>query len=254
MPREAPTVDQIGSCKLAIKVNTPSDSQARNLAKQPNANNGTNGRIYNAIEKWYNEKLAIDGTPFLGGKLNEKFTSGGSMDHVWEKSNVRDFLAFSLRCDFDYDKLLALFFPCSGKNLLQKIYEELPSMDSNNVQAGFSATNKNLNGMKVWMFSQGYSESRFDRIYNTNEKILGGLERQATLFNLFYTDPGIQSMHDQAINCIYQAFSRLNNYIAKTKIQCANKRGDLFRKFATSFRDWYGELLSKKSMRGPPVK
>ena len=97
------------------------------LNNQPNGNNGVNGKIYNAIEKWYVENLADDGTPFSGVKVDNAFnsvTSPGRTDHVWEKSNVGDFLASLLGSDFDCDDLNALFSPsCSGTNLLQRIFD-----------------------------------------------------------------------------------------------------------------------------------
>ena len=130
MPREAPVVSRIGSCALATNVNIPSFSgysAAMKLNNQPNGNNGANGKIYNAIEKWYVENLANDGTPFSGVKVDNAFnsvTSPGRTDHVWEKSNVGDFLASLLGSDFDRDDLNALFSPsCSGTNLLQRIFD-----------------------------------------------------------------------------------------------------------------------------------
>ncbi len=250
VPWEAPVVSRIGSCPLVINVNIPSFSgysAAMRLNNNPNAQNGAHGRIYNAIEKWYVENLATDGTPFLGGKIDNAFkpvTGPGSTDHVWEKFNVGDFLASLLGSDFDCDDLNALFsLSCSGTNLLQRIFDQLPSMDPKNMQIGFAAMNGNLNGMKGWMFSQGYSESRFNNIYNTNDKIIQGLERQAIIFNLFNFDSGIQSMHDQTNNRIYQAFLELDKYISTNKIQRANRRGDLIKQFGPAFKAWYGQLL-----------
>ena len=254
VPR-VPPVSRIGSCTLAINVNIPSFSgysAAMRLNNQPNGNNGANGRIYNAIEKWYIENLANDGTPFSGVKVDNAFnpvTGPGSTDHVWEKSNVGDFLASSLGNDFDCDDLNALFsLSCSGTNLLQRIFDQLPSMDPGNIQTGFAAMNKNLNGMKGWMFSQGYSDSRFNNIYNTNEKIIQGLERQVIIFNLFNSDNGIQSLHDQTNNRIYQAFLGLDNYILRNNIQRANRRGDLTKQFGPAFKAWYGQLLSNTGL------
>ena len=164
-------------------------------------------------------------------------TAPGSTDHVWEKSNVGDFLASSLGSDFDCDDLNALFsLSCSGTNLLQRIFDQLPSMDPKNIQTGFAAMNRNLNGMKGWMFSQGYSDGRFNNIYGTNEQIVQGLERQAIIFNLFNSDSGIQLMHDQTNNRIYQAFLGLDNYISTNKIQRANSRGDLTKQFGPAFK------------------
>ena len=91
-------------------------------------------------------------------------------------------------------------------------------MDPKNIQTGFAAMNRNLNRMKGWMFSQGYLDGRFNKIYRTNEKIVQGLERQAIIFNLFRSDSGIWSMHDQTNNPIYQAFLGLDNYISTNKI------------------------------------
>ena len=117
-------------------------------------------------------------------------------------------------------------------------------MDPKNIQTGFAAMNRNLNGMKGWMFSQGYLDGRFNNIYGTNEKIVQGLERQAIIFNLFSSDSGIQSMHDQTNNRIYQAFLGLDNYISTNKIQRANSRGDITKQFGPAFKAWYGQLLS----------
>ena len=95
VPREAPVVSRIGSCALATNVNIPSFSgysAAMKLNNQTNGNNGANGKIYNAIEKWYVENLANDGTPFSGVKVDNAFnsvTSPGSTDHVWEVQSRR---------------------------------------------------------------------------------------------------------------------------------------------------------------------
>lgn len=256
VPREIPIIKEIGSCALPASVNIPlylSYSGAMNMNKQPNANNKANGKMYNAIEKWYAENLAIDGVPFLGVKMDNGFkpaTGPGSIDHVWEKSNVGDFLKSSMDSDFDCDDLRELFFPsCPGIDILQRIFDQLPSMDPKNIQTGFAAMNRNLNGMKGWMFLQGFSKDgfssdRFKNIYNTNEKTLQALERQAIIFNFFNTDEGIQSMHDQTNNRIYQAFLGLDKYISTKKIQRASERGDLTKKFGPLYKAWYEKLLS----------
>ena len=215
-----------------------------NLNKQRNANGGANGRIYDAIEKWYAENLAINGNPFSGSKIENTFSSvtgPGSIDHVWEKSNVGDFLASLLGTDFDCDDMNSLFSSCGVK--LQKIFDQLPSMDPKNVQPGFAAMNQNLNGMKGWMFSQGFSATKFGQIYSSDEKILQGLERQAIIFDWFNSDSGIQSMHDETNNRIYGAFLALDDYISANKVQRANGRGDLAQKFGPAFKTWYGQLL-----------
>ncbi|KAL8695595.1 MAG: hypothetical protein Q9224_003316, partial [Gallowayella concinna] len=246
--REAPVISTIGTCKLANQVKIPLFSiyaQAMNLNKQPNANSGANGKIYNAIEKWYAENLAINGSPFLGAKLENAFSGPnlpGSIDHVWEKSNVADFLASLLGSDFDCDDMNILF-SCDVK--LQTIYDQLPSMDPKNVQSGFAAMNRNLNGMKGWMFSQGFSVAKFHQIYNSDDKVIQGLERQAIIFDWFNSDGGIQSMHDQTNNRVYGAFLALDDYVSKNKVQRANGRGDLTQKFGPTFKTWYGELLDK---------
>lgn len=251
VPRDAPIVSTIGSCPLATNVNIPPYSSykaAMNLNKQPNTNNGANGQIYNAIEKWYIENLAVDGTAFSGVKTNENFdtvTNPMSTEHVWEKSNIGDFLADLLTSELDCDDLNELFFSsCSGTNLLQRIFNQLPSMDPKNIQTGFAAMNQYLNGMKGWMFSQRYSDPLFNRLYKTNEQIIQGLQRQAIIFNLFNTDSGIQSMHDQTNNRVYQAFLGLDNYISTNKIQRAKSRGDYTLQFGPAFKAWYGQLLS----------
>lgn len=244
--RDAPEVGTVGTCKLTNAVKIPlflSFRQAMNLNKQPN--NGANGRIYNAIEKWYAENLAIDGSPFLGVKLDNTFsaaTGPGSTDHVWEKSNIADFLSSLLGSDFDCDDLNALFSSCGIG--LQTIYNQLPSMDSRNVQTGFAFMNRNLNGMKGWMFSQGFAERKFNDIYNLDGKIIQGLQRQAIIFNLFNTDNGIQSMHDQTNNRVYSIFLALDDYISTNKVQRANGRGDLTQRFGPTFRRWYEQLLT----------
>ena len=244
--REAPVISTIGSCNLANQVKIPlfsSYSQAMNLNKQPNANGGANGRIYNAIEKWYAEKLAIDGSDFQGVKLDSPFSGldlPGSIDHVWEKSNVADFLSSLLGSDFDCDDMNTLF-SCGVS--LQTIFDQLPSMDPKNVQTGFAAMNRNLNGMKGWMFSQGFSVPKFQSIYNTDEKVVQGLERQAIIFDWFNSDSGIQAMHDQTNNRMYGAFLALDDYISTNKVQRANGRGDLTQQFGPTFKTWYGQLL-----------
>ncbi|KAL8679761.1 MAG: hypothetical protein Q9186_003977 [Xanthomendoza sp. 1 TL-2023] len=246
--REAPVISTIGTSKLANQVKIPlfsSYAQAMNLNKQPNANGGANGKIYNAIEKWYAENLAINGSPFLGAKLENAFNGPnlpGSIDHVWEKSNVADFLASLLGSDFDCDDMNILF-SCDVK--LQTIYDQLPSMDPKNVQSGFAAMNRNLNGMKGWMFSQGFSVAKFHQIYNSDDKVIQGLERQAIIFDWFNSDGGIQSMHDQTNNRVYGAFLALDDYVSKNKVQRANGRGDLTQQFGPTFKTWYGELLDK---------
>ncbi|KAI4120816.1 MAG: hypothetical protein LQ338_006748, partial [Usnochroma carphineum] len=245
--REAPVISTIGTCKLTNPVKIPlysSFGSAMKLGEQRNGNRGANGRIYDVIEKWYAENLAVDGTPFLGAKLDNTFnsTGPGSIDHVWEKSNVGDFLGSSLGSDFDCDDMNSLFFSCGNK--LQKIFDQLPSMDPNNVQTGFAAMNRNLNGMKGWMFSQGFSVARFSQIYSSDNKVMQGLERQAIIFNWFNSDTGIQSLHDATNNRIYGAFLALDDYISKNKIQRANGRGDLTQRFGPAFRTWYGQLLT----------
>lgn len=216
------------------------------LGKQPSGNGGTNERIYNAVEKWYTESLATDGTPFLGVKIDKTFndiTGPGSTDHVWEKSNIADFLSSLLGSDFDCDDLNTLFSPCGIS--LQKIYNQLPSMDPSNVQTGFAFMNRNLNGMKGWMFSQGFTQPIFRSIYNSDEKVIQGLQRQAIIFNLFNTDNGIQTMHDQTNNRVYSVFLALDKYISDNNIQRANGRGNLVQKFGPTFRTWYEQLLTK---------
>lgn len=122
-----------------------------NLAKQ--RNNGANGVIYDAVEKWYAEDLAIDGSPFSGTKIDQPLEKGlGSTDHVWKKSNLADFFSSVLGSEFDCDDLNALFSSCGVS--LQTLYNQLPSMDPANVQTGFAFMNRNLNGMKGWMFSK----------------------------------------------------------------------------------------------------
>lgn len=244
--REAPVINRIGTCTLTKAVNIPlflGYRQAMNLAKQ--SNNGTNGAIYNAVEKWYAENLAIDEAPFSGVKLDNPFddvAGPGSTDHVWENSNLADFFSSVLGSQFDCDDLNALFSSC-GVNL-QTLYNQLPSMDATNVQTGFAFMNRNLDGMKGWMFSQRFAEPRFNSIYNTDEKIMQGLQRQAIVFNLFNTDQGIQSMHDQTNNRVYSVLSALDDYISTNKFQRANKRGDLTQKFAPTFKTWYSQLLA----------
>lgn len=244
--REAPIVGTVGTCTLTQPVKIPlylGFGKAMNLNNQPK--NGANGLIYNAIEKWYAENLAIDGSPFLGAKIDNTFntvTGPGSTDHVWEKSNLADFLSSLFGSDFDCDDLNALFSSCGIG--LQTIYNQLPSMDPRNVQTGFAFMNRNLNGMKGWMFSQGFTEPRFGNIYNSDEKIIQGLERQAIIFNLFNTNDGIQSMHDQTNNRVYSIFLALDNYISTNNVQRANGRGDLTQRFGPTFKTWYGQLLT----------
>ncbi|KAI4219302.1 MAG: hypothetical protein L6R36_008413, partial [Xanthoria steineri] len=190
--------------RLTTPVNIPSYSsysRAMNLNKQPNANGGTNAKIYDAIQKWYAESIEIDGTRFFGSNLENPFddiTGPRGIDHVWEKSNVGDFLGSLLGSDFDCDHMNSLFSACGVK--LQKIFDQLPSMDPNNVQTGFAAMNKNLNGMKGWMFSQKFADARFGKIYDTDAKIIQGLKRQAIIFDWFNSDSGIQSLHDETNN------------------------------------------------------
>ncbi len=244
--RDAP-IDRIGTCRLTNPVKIPpysSFSQAMNLNKQPNSNGGANGKIYNAIEKWYAESLAVNGTPFLGPKLDSTFGEGvsGSIDHIWEKSKIGDFLASLLGSGFDCDDMNSLFSSCGNK--LQKIFDQLPSMDPRNVQIGFAAMNRHLNGMKGWMFSQGFSDPRFGNLYNSDDKVIQGLQRQAIIFNWFNFDTRIQSLHDETNNRIYGAFLALDDYILTNKIQRANGKGDLTQRFGPSFRTWYEQLLT----------
>ncbi|KAI4219020.1 MAG: hypothetical protein LQ349_008481, partial [Xanthoria aureola] len=245
--REAPVISMIGSCKLTTPVNIPSYStyaRAMNLNRQRNANGGKNAKIYDAIQKWYAESIEIDGTPFLGSKLENPFnhiTGPGSIDHVWEKSNVGDFLGSLLGSDFDCDDMNSLFSACGVK--LQKIFDQLPSMDPNNVQTGFVAMNKNLNGMKGWMFSQKFADARFGKIYDTDAKIIQGFERQAIIFDWFNSDSGIQSMHDETNNRIYSAFVALDDAISSTKIRRAKGRGDILLQFGPTYKKWYLQLL-----------
>lgn len=244
--RDRVLIRKLGTCTLTQAVDIPlylSWGSAVKLNRQPN--NGANGRIYNAIEKWYAENLAIDGSPFLGVKINNNFngiTGPGSTDHVWEKSNLADFLSSLFGSDFDCDDLNALF---SCPISLQTIYNQLPSMDQQNVQTGFALLNRNLNGMKGWMFSQKFTDTRFTGIYDSDEKIIQGLQRQAIIFNFFNTDAGIQAMHDQANNRIYSAFLALDGYIAANNVQRANGRGNLLQRFGPSFKTWYEQLLTK---------
>lgn len=215
-----------------------------NLNRQRNANGGKNAKIYDAIQKWYAESIEIDGTPFLGSKLENPFndiTGPGSIDHVWEKSNVGDFLGSLLGSDFDCDDMNSLFSACGVK--LQKIFDQLPSMDPNNVQTGFVAMNKNLNGMKGWMFSQKFADARFGKIYDTDAKIIQGFERQAIIFDWFNSDSGIQSMHDETNNRIYSAFVALDDAISSTKIRRAKGRGDILLQFGPTYKKWYLQLL-----------
>ncbi|CAL8584996.1 hypothetical protein XPA_010578 [Xanthoria parietina] len=148
-------------------------------------------------------------------------TGPGSIDHVWEKSNVGDFLGSLLGSDFDGDDMNRLFSACGAK--LQKTFDQLPSMDPNNVQTGFAAMNKNLNGMKGWMFSPKFADARFGKIYDTDAKIIQGLERQAIIFDWFNSDSGIQSLHDGT----------------------NNRRGDILLQFGPTYKKWYLQLLEK---------
>ena len=111
------------------------------------------------------------------------------------------------------------------------------------MQTGFAAMNRNLNGMKGWMFSQGFSVAKFQSIYNTDEKVMQGLERQAIIFDWFHSDNGIQSMHHETNNRMYGVFLALDDYISKNKVQRANGRGDLTQQFGPTFKTWYGQLL-----------
>lgn len=248
MARDAPTVKQIGSCALTREFKIPlclAFGPAMKQNNSRNANRGASGRIYDAIEKWYTELLAINGDPFSGVKIDSSFNDHnghGSIDHVWEKSNIGDFLASLLGSNFDCDDLNAL---CGNK--LQEIFDQLPSMDPTKVQTGFAAMNRNLNGMKGWMFSQGFAQPRFINIYNTDEKVIQGIQRQAIIFNLFNTDSGIQSMHNQTNHRVYSAFLALDEYISTNKIQRANGRGDLKQEFGPTFRSWYEQLLTDTS-------
>lgn len=245
---QPPAITRIGDCNLAKEVKIPQYlgfGKAMKLQNQMKGHGGANGRIYNAIEKWYPEHLTINGDPFEGAKENSNSFTGnvpGSIDHVWEKSNVVDFLTSVLGDDFDCDDLNALFFACK-KNILQTIFNQLPSMDKENLQAGFAAMNRNLNGMKGWMFSRGFEDSKFGGLYNEPSKVIQGLQRQAIIFDLFRSDAGIQTMHDQTNNRIYGAFLALDNHISDNKIQRANDRGDLTQTFGPTFRAWYENLL-----------
>ena len=245
--RDAPVIRKVGECTLTREVKIPlylGYQKAMNLKKHPSK--GANGRIYNAIEKWYTENLATNGTPFSGIKLDNSFndkTGPGSTDHVWEKSNPTDFLSFLLlRDDFDCDDLNALFGSCGFS--LQIIYDQLPSMNERNEQTGFAFMNRNLNGMKGWMFSRGFARARFKQIYSDDNKVLQGLERQAIIFNLFNTDSGIQSMHNQANNRFYSIFLALDDFISANNVQRARGRGPLKLKFGPTFKTWYGQLLT----------
>lgn len=118
-------------------------------------------------------------------------------------------------------------------------------MDPKNVQTGFAAMGRNLNGMKGWMFSQGFGDVQFATIYNQPSKVLQGMERQALIFKLFNSDSGIQSMHDQANNRIYSAYIALDQYISTNNVQRAGARGEIKIKFGPAFKSWYQELLTK---------
>ncbi|KAL8795202.1 MAG: hypothetical protein Q9182_007556 [Xanthomendoza sp. 2 TL-2023] len=245
--RDAPVITQIGTCKLAKPVNIPlflSYGSAMKLNNQRNGYQGANGKIYDEIEKWYGEDLATDGKDFSWTKSPNPFSDPnhhGSIDHVWEKSNVVDFLASLLGSEFDCDDLNTLF---SCKVKLQTVFDQLPSMDRNNVKSGFAAMNQNLNGMKGWMFSQGFSVPKFGTLYDSDEKVIQGLQRQAIIFHLFNNDGGIQSMHDATNNRIYGAFLALDDFISTNKIQRANGRGDLTQTFGPTFKKWYEDLLN----------
>jgi len=251
-------VRTIGSCKLVTVVNMPSYSSygsALKLTTQPNGNGGANRRTYDNIEKWYDEDLTVDGSPFWGGKVPdladpEKF--GGSTGHVWEKSNIADFIGSLLRSgpnDFDCDDLNALFFlPPPRPSLLQQIYNQLPSINTKNVKTGFAFMAITLNGVKDWI-QAGLQRHPFNTIYNPedDEALLQAIERQAIIFDLFNTDSGYQLMHDQTNNRIYQAFLGLDNYIAAHNIQRPHGRGNMVRFFGPVFRTWYSGLLSNTS-------
>lgn len=244
MTRAEPPFNRIGTCALTREVRIPSYLRFGSAMKldgtQRNVNGGANGRIYDAIEKWYTENLAVNGDPFSWDKEDHVPKSPMSIDHVWEKSNIGDFLASLLGPNFDCEDLNALF---SCGNKLQKIFDQLPSMNASNIQSGFAAMGRYLNGMKGWMFSQGFAEQRFQSLYDEDQKIIQGLERQAIVFDLFNTDSGIQSMHDQVNNRIYSAFLAIDDYILTNKIQRASNRGDLTQRFGPSFKTWYEQLL-----------
>lgn len=108
-------------------------------------------------------------------------------------------------------------------------------MDPNKIQIGFAAMNKILNGIKGWMFSQGFAWPRFSKLYDTDEKVIQGVQRQAIIFDLFRTDTGIQSMHNQANNRIYSAFLALDDYISTANVKRAKDRGDLTPNFGPTF-------------------
>ena len=240
-------IKRIGDCNLAKEVKIPlflRFGKAMDLQNQMNGQGGAFGRIYNANEKWYPEHVTSNGDPFEGAKDSNNFGAGveGSIDHVWEKSNVVNFLTSVLRDDLDCDDLNALFFACKN-NILQTIFNQLPSMDSRNLQTGFATMNGNLNGMKGWMFKRKFEGDIFDKVYKTPSDIIQGLQRQAIIFDLFRSDAGIQKMHDQTNNRIYGAFLALDKHISDNKIQRAKDRGDLTQTFGPTFRAWYENLL-----------
>ncbi|KAI4221694.1 MAG: hypothetical protein L6R36_006702 [Xanthoria steineri] len=90
-------------------------SRAMNLNQKPNVKGGKNAKIHDAIQNRYAKSTATDGTRFFGSKSENPFDSNaglGSIDHVWEKSNVGDLLGSLLGSYFDCDDMNSLFSAC----------------------------------------------------------------------------------------------------------------------------------------------
>ena len=246
------TVSKIGDCMLQETVMEPlylSYRKAMDLNKSRiGAQNEKNRKIYSDIRGWYNEHLATDGSNFHGTRQEEPFekpegepTPNGSVDHVWEKSNLEGFLDSVFGSEFDCDDLNHLF---SCGISLKTIYNEMPSMDIKNPKTGFAFMNRDLNGMKGWMSSNGFERPRFKESFNTDDQIIQALQRQAIIFNFYNTDEGIQTMHNEANNRIYSILLALDSWILENKPQRANGRGDLTQRFGPTFKTWYQQNLT----------
>ncbi len=89
------------------------------------------------------------------------------VDHVWELNLINPFLGTMINSSgsFDCTDMETVFFSMAGptgatrENKMQTIFNQLPSMDVNNVQPGFNGLEQSVNRIKGFTFSQSLESS-----------------------------------------------------------------------------------------------
>lgn len=219
--------------------------------KQIGGSGGKNGLIYNAVQKWYFGTHDCTVEPgFAWSKVAYWYpgmlASRQSVDHVWELNLLTLFLTSMIgTSSFSCDDMNTVFFPGTAAcdNKMQTIFNQLPSMNVNNIQNGFIGLEQSVNGIKGFIFSQGLGTNPYyiSNRANTFQNQVGALQDACMAFAIL-SQPEVKALYDLTNNRMYQAFLGVDALITTNALKDTSGT-PLQANWGSSFKTWMTNYL-----------